>query len=69
MESWLPLEEFPGFIISNEGRVKNTKTGKIRKLTHYKTTVPLTTVDGRSTTRRVDKLIEQTFGTFKAPKE
>jgi hypothetical protein len=70
MESWLPLEEFPGFEISDKGTVRNIKTGKVRKQLQYKNpAVVLPRPQGGTTTRAVRGLVEETFHTFKVVKE
>lgn len=32
METWEPISEFPGYEVSNHGRIRNTKTGRIMAL-------------------------------------
>lgn len=63
MERWLPSKEFPNYEISDEGGVRNSKTGRVMKTNKNKKgyeTVSLRE-DGKYYTRKVANLVADTF--------
>jgi hypothetical protein len=35
MEEWVPLQDFPGYSISSEGRVRNDRFDRLRKINYH----------------------------------
>jgi hypothetical protein len=62
VEEWEIIEEFPGYLISDQGRVQNRYTGRILKhaLNHGYPTVVLAN-DGRYLSRSIHRLVAIAF--------
>jgi hypothetical protein len=63
MEQWLPVREFPGYSVSDEGRVRNDRFGKMRKINHTRDgnlTVAFF-VGGRLYNRSLARVVAETF--------
>lgn len=64
MERWLSMGEFPNYEVSNEGRVRNAKTGRILKTNLNERgyeRVSLYDKDKRIRTRPIHRLVADTF--------
>lgn len=62
MEIWKIIEEFPRFEISDQGRVRNARNGKIKKITYtLRPQVGLEDESGWKTTRKIDRLVAEAF--------
>lgn len=62
MENWRIIEEFPDFDVSDQGRFRNRRTGKIRKLVYTpRPGIYLSREDGGTTTRKVDRVVADAF--------
>lgn len=63
MEHWLPIEEFPGYEVSDQGRVRNENTGRLLGIYdngHGVLQVVMRRA-GRNTARAVHKLVAEAF--------
>lgn len=63
MEDWRPIVEFPAYNVSDQGRVANSKTGRIMKLIeNQKTILYVGLFDGeRQHNRTVSKLVADAY--------
>lgn len=63
MERWLPIDEFPGYSVSNLGRVRNDYSKRIIVLVYNKGGVQMVGLvrDGRQYKRGVAKLVADRF--------
>lgn len=63
MEKWLPIKNFPNYDASDEGRIRNHKTGKIvKQFKNYKGYMQVSLRKGdKMYTCRVGRLIADTF--------
>lgn len=63
MEKWNLIDEFPNYQVSDKGRVKNTKTGRVLKLQHNSRGYAVVTLhdeDGQRC-KRVYRLVAESF--------
>jgi hypothetical protein len=63
MERWLEIDEFPGYSISDHGRVRNDRTNRIIRLVHNRAGVLMVGLmyEGRQYKRAVAKLVADKF--------
>lgn len=63
MEEWLPIEDFPDYVVSNFGRVKNVHTDRILSpsLVQYDTPIVGLMLDGRQYKRSLSGLVARAF--------
>lgn len=63
MERWLEIDEFPGYSISSQGRVRNDVTGRIMVMVRNKGGVLMVglVLDGKQYKRGIAKLVADRF--------
>lgn len=63
MEEWRPYEKIPRYLVSTEGRVKNSKTGRILKSSIDTKGYEKISLheNGKSITRKVSRMVAETF--------
>ena len=63
MEEWRIISGFPKYEVSNKGRIRNTKTGRIMKASIDNRGYESVCLrkDGTSHTRRIHKLVAESF--------
>jgi len=62
-EDWIPVEAFPGYSVSNRGRVRNDHTGRILSLTRNSRGITIAGMsrDHLQYKRAVDKMVGEAF--------
>lgn len=70
MEVWVPLESYPGYSVSNLGRVRNDRRDKVLAVARTQTGLPFTSLmlDGVQVKRAVSKLVAEAFVPNPRPK-
>lgn len=63
MERWEPLEDFPGYEVSDQGRIRNENTGRLLGIydNGYGVLQVVMRRNGRPTARAVHKLVAEVF--------
>lgn len=63
MEHWVPLLDYPGYSVSNQGRIRNDKRDTVLTLVtrEYGRTIVGLNKDGMQVKRSVSKLVAETF--------